>query len=122
MNASATADFGIVLPYANCFMDVDIDYNRIRSGENKYLVREVFNRLYDGFEVPKKTPMPRPTNEWFKDWTGPKRSEFWPHSTDNMTGDQKWLVWCLEKFFNMLDKTCNMVMFSFNKDLCVQQT
>ena len=38
-----------------------IDYARVR-------VREVFNRLYEGFEVPPKLPMPRATNEWLRDW------------------------------------------------------
>lgn len=103
MNAMQTADFELVIPYANCRMACPIDYSRIRSGENKYLVREVFNRLYDGFDIPVKTPMPRPTNEWFKDWKGPQRDEFWHHCTDNMTGDQKWLVWALEQFLNMID-------------------
>ena len=47
--------------------------------------------------------MPRPTNEWFKNWSGPIRSEFYPHCTDTMSGDQKWLVWALEKFLNMYE-------------------
>ena len=69
----------------------------------KYLVREIFRRLYPNFVIPPKTPMPRPMNEWLKDWEGPKREEFWPHCTEGMTGDQKWLVWCLEKFLDMCD-------------------
>lgn len=39
-------------------------------------------------------------NEWFKDWAGPTREEFLPNSTAKLTGDQKWLLWCLEKFLN----------------------
>lgn len=103
MNAVETAGFDLVIPYANCIMGGTIDYDRIRKGENKYLVREVFQKLYESFEIPKKTPMPRPTNEWFKDWNGPSRKEFYSHCIDDMTGDQKWLVWCLEKFYDMLD-------------------
>lgn len=103
VNASETADMGLVVPYAECILDTPLDYARIRSGENKYLVREVFSRLYADFQIPPKTPMPRPTNEWFKEWAGPVRDEFWPHCTDGMTGDQKWLVWCLEQFLNMID-------------------
>ena len=84
-------------------MAVPMDYQRIRSGENKYLVREVFQRLYHNWEVPKKVPMPRPMNEWMKNWKGPTREEFWPHCTDTMSGDQKWLVWALEKFLMMTE-------------------
>ena len=71
-----------------------IDYARVR-------VREVFNRLYEGFEVPPKLPMPRATNEWLRDWQGPRRQEFYPHCTDGMTGDQKWLVWAPERFLDI---------------------
>ncbi len=104
INACETANCGLVVPYANCILGTPLDYNRIRNGENKYLVREIFRNLYKDFDVPPKQPMPRPTNEWFKNWEGPIRREFYPHCTDNMTGDQKWLVWCLEKFLNLLDE------------------
>lgn len=103
INASNAAGIGLVIPYSYCYLDSKIDYTRIRGGENKYLVREVFNHLYSNFEIPVKTPMPRSTNEWFKDWEGPTRPEFWPHCTDEMTGDQKWLVWSLEQFLNMVE-------------------
>lgn len=93
-----------VYPYAETYLAEPLDYDRIRRGENKYLVREVFQRLYPELTVPKKTPMPRPMNEWFQDWEGPTREEFWPHCANHMTGDQKWLLWCLEKFLNMLDE------------------
>lgn len=102
-NASAVAGMGLVVPYAECIMGIPIDYKRIRDGENKYLVREVFNNLYPRFTIPPKTPMPRPTKEWFKYWHGPTRKEFIPHCTDNLSGDQKWLVWALEKFLNIID-------------------
>lgn len=104
INASAAAKFGLVIPYAECTMDCPIDYMRIRNGENKYLVREIFNSLYINYEIPPKTPMPRPMNEWFKAWRGPIRPEFWPHCVNNMTGDQKWLVWCLEKFLDSIEE------------------
>ena len=93
-----------VLPYANTKMNIPLDYARVRKGENKYLVREVFEKLYPDFPIPKKTPMPRPMDEWLADWKGPQRNEFWPNCTENMTGDQKWYVYCLEKFLNMLDE------------------
>lgn len=103
VNASNTADIEFVAPYSRAFMDMPLDYKRVREGENKYLIREIFNRLYPDFKIPPKTPMPRPTNEWLKNWTGPKRQEFWPHCTDNMSGDQKWLVFCLEWFLNLME-------------------
>ncbi len=103
-NALVAANIKFVAPYVQCFLSSPLDYERVRNGENKYLVREVFNRLYQNFDIPPKTPMPRPMNEWLKDWQGPTRPEFWPHCTDHMTGDQKYYVWILEVFLNLISK------------------
>ena len=102
-NACQCAGIKLVTPYTTTCLAVPLDIERIRRGENKYLVREVFSRLYPGLEVPPKTPMPRPMSEWLNDWSGPKRKEFWPNCVRNMSGDQKWLVWCLERFLDMCD-------------------
>lgn len=102
-NATSAAGIKLETPYAHTYMAVPMDYERLRSGENKYMVREIFNRLYEGFAIPPKTPMPRPMNEWMKNWEGPTRPEFWPHCTNDMSGDQKWLVYCLERYLNCLD-------------------
>lgn len=103
INACELAGMDLYAPYAHTIMGTELDLNRVRMGENKYLIREVFRKLYPDFVVPDKTPMPRPMGEWLKNWEGPIRSEFWPHCTDNMTGDQKWLVWILEKFLNLIE-------------------
>lgn len=103
-NACECAGIELVVPYANTRLAVPLDYERIRRGENKYIIRDLFKQLYPTFEIPTKLPMPRATNEWLKNWKGPTRNEFWPHCTDNMTGDQKWLIWVLERFLNMLDE------------------
>ena len=75
-----------------------LDINRIRSGDSKYLVREVFQLLYPYIEMQEKIPMPRPMDEWLKDWEGPKLPEFWENCHINMSGDQKYYIWILEKF------------------------
>ncbi len=102
-NACETAGIEFVGPYSLTYMNCHIDYKRIRSGDTKYIVRELFKKLYPDIELPEKIPMPRPVNEWFADWKGPVRKEFVPHCTDNMTGDQKWMVWCLERYLNLME-------------------
>lgn len=102
-NACETADIDLIVPYRYTNMDCPIDLERIRRGENKYLVREVFNRLYPDYETPVKTPMPHPMNEWFSDWEGPKREEFWPNCVKGMTGDQKWMLYALECYLNVME-------------------
>lgn len=100
-NACKTAGVKFVGPYSLTRLEAKIDYARIRNGDTKYLVRECFRKLYSDLEMPEKIPMPRPVNEWFKNWEGPKRPEFYPHCTDNLTGDQKFMVWCLERYLNL---------------------
>lgn len=104
INACATAGVDFVGPYSKTYLASSLDYNRIRSGETKYIVREAFKKLYPHTDIPTKIPMPRPMNEWFANWQGPQRPEFYPHCTDKMTGDQKWMVYCLERFLNLIEK------------------
>ena len=103
-NACNTAGINFVGPYSETVLDAPIDYERVRSGDTKYIIREAFKILYPDYKAPDKIPMPRPVNEWFAEWEGPKRDEFLPHCTDDMTGDQKWMVWCAERYLNLLDK------------------
>lgn len=104
VNATEAANIEFIAPFANTYLGTDLDLNRIRNGENKYLIREIFKRLYPEFELPNKLPMPRATDQWLENWEGPTRPEFIKHCTDNMSGDQKWLVWVLEKYLNMIDE------------------
>ena len=103
-NACDTAGVKFIGPYSKTQSSIPLDLARIRNGESKYVVREVFQLLFPGYKQPPKIPMPRPMDEWMSTWTGPTRPEFWPHCTDHMTGDQKWMVWALEKFLDLIEK------------------
>lgn len=100
-NAFAVADMPYYDPYARLKMVDELDLYRVRHGEPKYLIRELMAKRYPEISVPNKTPMPRPVDEYFRKWEGPKRPEF---RTDidmgKFTGDQKWQMFCLEKFLN----------------------
>ena len=98
-NACSCAGINLCAPFSKTFLATQIDIARIRNGENKYLVRELFKSLYPSLVVPKKIPMPRPMNEWMMNYSGPSSKCF----IDNLdvsvfTGDQKWLLWALDKF------------------------
>ena len=104
-NACMCANINFYAPFSKTYMGEKLDLERVRKGENKYWVREIFSRLYPGWDIPQKTPMPRPMNEWFSNWTGPKREEFIEDlDMKQFTGDQKWQMWCLEIFLDILDK------------------
>lgn len=104
VNACETAQIDFIAPYADTYLASPLDLNRIRKGENKYMIRDIFRRLYPDFVLPDKLPMPRATDLWLDNWDGPKRPEFIPNCVYNMTGDQKWLLWSLEKYLNMLEE------------------
>lgn len=103
MNACDAAGIVFVGPYAKTRMAVPLNIYRVRSGDTKYWIREIFRRMYPSLEVPVKLPMPRPVSEWLKDWEGPSRSEFIPHCVDSEDGNQRWMVWALERFLNLLE-------------------
>lgn len=103
LNAFGAAWMPYYDPYACLVMADPLDMQRVRNGEPKYLVRELYAMKYPELEIPFKIPMPRPVDTIFKDWEGPKRPEF---RTDipmgELTGNQKWQLWCAEQFLNML--------------------
>lgn len=104
MNAFDVADLPYYDPYARLVMKEPLDMSRVRNGEPKYLVRELFSLRYPGLEIPFKIPMPRPVDAIFKDWNGPIRPEFRQDiDMTALTGNQKWQLWCAEQFLNMIE-------------------
>lgn len=104
-NAFHVANVPYYDPYERLKLAVPLDLMRIRSGESKYLIRELFHMRYPNIPVPEKNPMPRPVDLYFANWKGPLRKEF-RHDIkiENYNGNQKWLLWCLEQFLNMVDE------------------
>lgn len=92
LNAFNTANQEYYDPHTYLIMENKLDSNRIRNGESKYLIRELYSIKY-----PEKIPMPRPVDLIFKNWEGAKRKEF---KMDILTGNQKWQLWCAELFLN----------------------
>ena len=103
LNAFGTAWMPYYDPYAKLVMADPLDLNRVRNGEPKYLVRELFALKYPDLEIPFKIPMPRPVDTIFKNWDGPKRDEFRKDiPMSQLTGNQKWQLWCAELFLNTI--------------------
>ena len=57
----------------------------------------------DILEIPEKIPMARPMDIWMKDWSGPVRDEFLPRCICGLTGEQKFMVYSLERFLNRIE-------------------
>jgi len=106
LNAFEAAEMEYYDPYAKLKMAEPLDLYRVRSGESKYLIRQLMKKKYPDIDVPTKVPMPRLVDMYFENWKGPTRTEF---RTDielsKYTGNQKWQMYCLERFLNLLDET-----------------
>lgn len=101
-NAFQTAGMEFIDPYEILKMAKPLDLNKIRNGNSKYIIRALFKQKYPQLAIPQKNPMPRPVDEYFRNWEGPKRNEFRDDiNIIKYSGNQKWLIWCLEKFLNM---------------------
>jgi hypothetical protein len=103
-NAITAAGCRMVAPYEKLALSAPLDIARIRAGEPKYLLAELFRSYYDNREAPPKIAFARPMDQWLGTWVGPKRSEFLGGSAlADLSGDQRWLVYCLEQFLDLLD-------------------
>lgn len=103
-NAFAAAQMPYTDPYDKLKLSEPLDLKRIRAGESKYVIRELFKKKYPDIPLPEKLPMPRPVDIYFKDWQGPTRPEFKRDiDMSALTGNQKWLLYCLEQFLNMCE-------------------
>ena len=40
--------------------------------------------------------------QWMKDWEGPKRAEFIKGCADGLTGEQRFMIYSLERFLNLI--------------------
>ncbi len=105
LNAFSVSGVPYFDPYAKFVLKKELDLQRIRNGEPKYLIRELMKQKYPEIDVPAKIPMPRPVDFYFESWPGPKRPEFKSSlNMGNFNGNQKWQLWCLERFLNNNEK------------------
>lgn len=105
INPCRTSKVKLVAPFADLKMGAQIDFSRIRSGDSKYLIRELFRLRYPDLEPAEKKPMPRAVDVWLKDWNGPSHPSFLDLNIENFSGDQKWLMFALEQFILMMEQS-----------------
>ena len=104
-NSFHAAGMPYVDPYEKMKMRTPVDLTRIRNGDSKYYVRALYKMKYPNLPLPEKHPMPRPVDKYFEDWAGPTRPEFRNDiDMSKYSGNQKWLMWCLEQFLNKFDQ------------------
>ena len=97
-NACRMGGIEFYAPYSHTVLGHPLDLERVRRGESKYLVRELYRKLYPDFSVPDKTPLPRPMAQWLGNWAGPQHPAFLPGCHEGLSGDQKWYIYALDRF------------------------
>lgn len=102
-NAFEVAGLDYIDTYS-CMKMGQLELDKIRGGLSKYLIRELFAKKYPEYKVQEKIPMPRPVNEYFKNWRGPSRKEFRNDiDMSTLTGNQKWQLYSLARFLNIFE-------------------
>lgn len=102
-NAFDCAGLDFIDPFEHLKMAEPLDLERVRNGESKYLIRQLFKMRYPMLEIPEKKPMSRPAEAWMKNWGGPKRKEFKDNCINELTGEQRLLLYSLERFLDLID-------------------
>ncbi len=103
-NALGAAGVAMIEPYERLRLDVPLDLARVRAGESKYILRELFAKRYPGLAVPDKLAFVRPMDRWLADWGGPARPELVP-DVSRASGEQRWLLYALERFIDDLERS-----------------
>jgi hypothetical protein len=103
-NAIHSVGLDIVEPFEGLKLKGKLDLDRIRSGEPKYLLVEVFNKLFPGLEPPTKVAFARPMDEWLSNYQKPVSPVFKADlDLSQFSGDQKYLIHSLDKFISLLE-------------------
>lgn len=104
-NAIHAGGCSLVAPFEKLALGAPLDLQRVRAGEPKYILAEVFRAVCPGLEIPKKIPFARPTAQWLRGWRGPTRPEFRPGlRMEDFTGEQQWQLYCLERFLDLVER------------------
>lgn len=93
----------LIAPFSQLRMGNPLDINRVKNGDSKYLIRELYRIRYPGMEPPDKKPMPRAVGIWLLDWKGPKHSMFKEFDVNSFSSDQKWMLFALENFAHLIE-------------------
>ena len=104
-NGIESAGCNMISPFEKLALKTPLDINRIRNGEPKYLLQEVYKEIFPKIKPIPKKPFVRPMDQWMKDWGDIHRPEFRTDiNLQELNGEQKWLIYCLQEFMDLIEK------------------
>lgn len=102
-HAIESAGLSVVAPFEE-FRPAYLDLERVRTGDPKYIIRQLFEMRYPDMRARQKVPFARPMQDFMNGIDMPTARIFhdqYPWS--ELTGDQKFLVWSLSRFLSLVD-------------------
>ena len=107
-NAMKLAGITLKAPYEYIHRDFELDYERIKNGEEKYFLRELFRERVGDLFVPRKYPLPRPLKIW-ANYYGEiiNKDIFYEDAYERCTRDEeKWLTYSADHYLYLLRNRC----------------
>jgi hypothetical protein len=102
-NAAGAAGVELVEPFEELQLRGELDLSRIRAGEPKHQLFEIFRKFYPSLDPPRKIPFARPMDEWLECYNGPSSPCFRRDlEISCFSGDQKYLIRGLDLFVQLL--------------------
>lgn len=106
-NAFRLANINYLAPYEYLNVKFELDYERIRNGEEKYFLRTLFKHRVGELFVPRKYPLPRPLKIWNKLYGPIKNVEFKENAYELCsTDEQRWIVYSIDHFLYLYKNKC----------------
>ena len=107
-NAMKLANINLKAPYEYLHRDFDLDYERIRHGEEKYFLRELFKVRAGDIFVPRKYPLPRPLKAWNNHYGKIINQDiFYEDAYARCTKDEeRWLVYSADHYLYLYRNHC----------------
>jgi hypothetical protein len=104
-NALGAASVEMSAPYETLKLAEPLDLARIRAGEPKYDLQQLFRQRFPTLSPPWKVPFARPMGVWLESWEGPVHPVFREDlNINDFNGEQRWQLWILERFLNLLEQ------------------
>jgi len=100
------AGLEVASPWGHLGLNHEVDFERVRSGDPKYVISEAFDLLCAGLEKSPKIPFQRPTAKYMAAHL--HKEELEPSifrddvDLESLTPQQKWMVWVCNRFIRSL--------------------
>jgi len=107
LNATTLANINLLCPYEYVSPDFELDFESMKNGNEKPILRTLFKDRVGEVFVPRKYALPRPTSFWEQFYGDIENNEFLPNAYSLCkTPEQKWIVYTTNHFLTLYKDKC----------------